>query len=143
MSGVVLDTNVVVAHVFGEDPNCSTAVVEARRGERVIVCEKLLREYRDQLACGSIELYGTATRQLMRLFPNLVKSNVDPQIRIDFGPVEDRFHMQLAIDYHAEFHVTKENKILDEHAKMLALGVKEVHPQQYVRECRSNHQTRR
>lgn len=64
----------------------------------------------------------------------IIPSNDAPTVcdrkgnKITFGPLEDRFHMQLAVDSQSDFHVTWDRAILAEAANMASFGVAEVNP---------------
>lgn len=131
---VVLDTNVIVDHMRARDIKCSEALTETIKRQHVaIVCEKLLREYRKILAGGNPQFHSFVDCHIMQLFQGKALLRFeDPKIRIDFGPQEDRFHMQLAIDAGAAYHVTKDGEILAETDNMARFGVNEAHPATYV-----------
>ena len=73
-------------------------------------------------------------------FPDLVGNlgdrRQDPTVRITFGPKEDRFHMQLAIDYRAGYHVSRDKKVLAAAGDLMIAGkVKGCDPREFVRIC--------
>ena len=127
---VVLDTNVVVDHILAQDERCSQVVNRVKqRRNTVVVCEKLLREYRDALVGNQQQMNAVINLILIQMLPvELLESHRDPTIRIQFGPEHDRFHMQLAINARSDCHITKDGAVLAERAKMSEFGVREVHP---------------
>ena len=133
--GVVFDANVMYDHMYGFDESCSEAYATAARSKhKLVVCEKLLREYRGILARESQQMYAHVQMWLQRTLPwHLVETHPDPDVRIDFGPPEDRFHMQLAVDARALFHVTKDRGVLRTAAQMKSHGVTGCRPERYVR----------
>lgn len=134
---VVLDTNIIVDHVRAEDRDCSNAIHAMKSHRHVqVVCEKLLGEYRGVLCQGNQQLYAVVDGFLRQMLPSaLMLKQPDPQVRIGFGPLEDRFHLQLAIDARADYHVTKDKRILEESANMKRFSVQETHPHNYVISC--------
>jgi hypothetical protein len=68
----------------------------------------------------------------MQVFPDLWEKYEDPVVRIEFGPIEDRFHMQLAIDSASNYHVSLDQGVLREADNMAQFGVTEVTPREYV-----------
>jgi len=133
---VVLDTNVVVDHLLTRDRHSSNTLyhIKDRERHKIIVCEKLLREYRDNPALSGLP--GVVDRLLMNALPvERMEKLPDPQIKIRFGPQEDRFHMQLAIDATAKYHVSKDGAVLACVTLMFDRGVLEVHPHKFVEEC--------
>ena len=135
---VVLDTNVVVDHICANDVSCSAAVNAVNRHRHfLVVCNRLLKEYRGVLCKGDQQMYAVIDKFLLQMLPiELMQKYKDPQVQITFGPTEDRFHMQLAIDAGADFHVTKDGAILAEAREMQRFNVRETHPRGYVDDCR-------
>jgi len=134
---VVLDTNVVVDHICAKDVSCSAAVNAVRCHRHfLLVCNRLLKEYRGVLCKGDQQMYAVIDKLLLQMFPiELMQKYDDPRVRIEFGPLEDRFHMQLAIDAGANYHVTKDAAVLAEATKMQRFNVRETHPRRYVDDC--------
>lgn len=133
---VVIDTNVVVDHYRAEDSDASAAIVAVKKAcHEVVACEKLLREYRKHLSNGSQQMYSLVDLFLLQVMPGLRKYP-DPEVRIAFGPVEDRFHMQLAIDKKAGYHVSKDKGVLAAAGDMMLAGaVKVCGPRDFVVDC--------
>lgn len=131
---VVFDTNVVVSTIWARDPDSGAAISLSKTLRHIIVvCEKLLREYRGVLAQGNRQMYSLVDLLLMQVFPiDLLDKRADPVVSIDFGPEEDRFHMQLAIDSASDHHVSWEHAVLAEAHRMAQYGVAEVNPRDYV-----------
>lgn len=135
---VVLDTNVVAGHILAEDGSCTEVLRHLKdAGHKVVVCEKLLREYRGVIAQGNRQLYSIVDVFLFQRLLSLhqVEKRENPVIRICFGPEEDRFHLQLAIDAKAKYHVTKDRGVLDTRDDMRAYGVHVVRPKAYLGRC--------
>lgn len=133
---VVIDTNVVVDHFRATDGDSSNALVVVKSGgHEVLVCQKLLWEYRNVLSSGAPQMRSLADVYLMQLFPRMRQCS-EPRVRITFGPIEDRFHMQLAIDNKAGYHVSRDREVLAAASDMLAAGaVKACHPREFVADC--------
>ncbi len=127
---IVLDTNVVVDAIWHRDRHCSDAIYAAKeKRHSIVVCRKLLDEYRKILRGNGNDVGMITDRLLMQFLPvDLMEERDTPTVEIDFGPLEDRFHMQLAINAGACCHVTKDKDVLAEGSKMSRLGVKEVNP---------------
>ncbi len=135
---VVLDTNVVAGHLLAEDGSCTEVIRHVKdAGHRLVVCEKLLREYRGVIAGGYEQLYSIVDVLLFHRLLSLeqVEKRENPVVRICFGPEEDRFHLQLAIDAKAKYHVTKDRGVLDTRDDMRAYGVHVVGPKAYLGQC--------
>lgn len=142
-SKIVIDTCVVVGAYRREDEHCSRAIERFKKQRHtLVVCEQLIREYRGTICRGDPQLYSVVDRLLFARWLRLdLKRRPDPEVRIPFGPPEDRFHMQLAIDARAGdpscavCHVTKDGGVLAEAESMGRYGVNEVHPESCA-ECR-------
>lgn len=133
---VVIDTCVLVDHLWAEDESASGAIVLVKRkGYEVAVCDKLLGEYRGVLSRGSRQLYSLIDLQLLQILPKM-KKYANPTVLITFGPVEDRFHLQLAIDVKAVYHVSQDKGVLAAAGDLMVAGnVVGCHPRVFVRDC--------
>ena len=131
---VVIDTCVVIGHFHLQDANCSQALHALRRkGHQMVVCKKLLDEYRGILCRSNKQMYSVIDTILMTTLPiDLMVKYHDPKVRIEFGPPEDRFHMQLAIDSQASYHVSRDKGVLSEAKNMRKYNVEEVSPNEYL-----------
>lgn len=131
---VVFDTNVFVDHIHLKRRAASYALQTASAERHVMVtCEKLLRELRGVLCRGNDAMYSYIDRMIMQMYPiDCVEKHPNPQIRISFGPQEDQFHMQLAIDARAAFHVTSDRGVLECEICMREHGVNVLRPASYA-----------
>lgn len=131
---VVVDTCVLLGHLCLEEHYSSDALHTIKHEQhKMLVCRKLLMEYRKKLCNGSLDMQRYVDRFLMSVLPiELMEKCEDPQVQIDFGPTEDRFHMQLAIDQGADYHISKDNGVLAEAEKMMEYGVEELHPRDFA-----------
>lgn len=77
--------------------------------------------------------HSTIDRLLMNTLPAWIwERGSNPEESIDFGPSEDRYHMELAINYQAAYHITRDRGVLAEAGRMAEHGVCGCHPKKYV-----------
>ena len=134
---VVLDTNVLVDHLLARCRHSTATIyhLKERTDHKVVVCDKLLSEYRDNPAVTGIRpVFDSLLMNHMPL--ERMERHPDPVVRIAFGPEEDRFHMQLAIDARVQYHVSKDAGVLNCSTPMDDQGVREIHPRSFVEDCR-------
>lgn len=127
--------NVVLNCVRSVDDESRAAIGVAKNLRHIIVvCERLLNEYRRSLVGGGPRhLFTYYDRMVMQILPSdLLERKDDPSVLIQFGPEEDRFHMQLAIDEGCGFHVSWDKGVLAEVGNIGRFGVAEVNPPGYV-----------
>ena len=132
---VVFDANVVLNCIRAVDDESRAAIGVAKNLRHVIVvCERLLNEYRRALVRGGPRhLFAYYDRLVMQILPReFMERNDDPVVLIQFGPEEDRFHMQLAINARCDYHVSWDRAVLREAENMARFGVTELNPTAYV-----------
>ena len=130
MSRIVIDTCVLKRAYHGEDDVSGRGIESIKRKRHtVVVCPSLFWEYVLVLSNGDRSMYRVIYDLLWYKWLRLPREErLDPNVRISFGPPEDRLHMQLAIDSGAQCHVSTDNGVLAEACNMRQYGVTEVHP---------------
>lgn len=128
---VVVDTCVVVGAYRREDGYCRLALDSiGKKRHRAVMCPKLWGEYKKHL--GGHQMAGLIFAMITQRWLELEwHSDPDP-IWVDFGPNEDRFHMQLAIDTACLCHVSKDNGVVTASKRMKEHGVNGVHAESCI-----------
>lgn len=132
---VLFDASVVVHYIWEQDDLCRDAMNRARTvRHRHVVCEKLLNEYRGVIARKSGQWFQIVGIRLMSVLPeHLLERHPDPTVMIDFGPEEDRFLLQLAMNASADFLVTRDCGVLAVANEMSVHEVNCCRPEAYTR----------
>ena len=110
----------------------------AREDDHVLCwCQRLKMEYFNVIweKLPQARISGFTLLWNQKLPPRRLQLD-DPAHEVPFGPKEDRWHMQLAVDARAMFHVTNDTAILAWATQMKERGVLECNPWQYLAACR-------